>query len=158
AKSGVGKPLEGAVTLKERETEAAEPPPATTPGARIAPPPDPYAPSVKYVHAVTSDGKFHSLYVSNGEEPNPAIPFLPPEANALGLIVVDKTAYVATVNSCGHVENGVWALNIESKKVPHWKSDGDLAGSVGFAVGPDGTLFAASRNGELVALAPGTLA
>jgi outer membrane protein assembly factor BamB len=158
AKSGVGEPLEGAVTLKEREIEAAEPPPPTSPGGRIAAPPDPYAPSVKYVHAVTSDGKFHSLYVSNGEEPNPPIPFLPPQANALGLIVFDKAAYVATVNGCSGVENGVWALNIESKKVTHWKSGGEVAGSAGFAVGPDGTLFVASSDGELVALEPGTLA
>jgi hypothetical protein len=38
------------------------------------------------------------MYVSNGDEPNPAVPFLPPNANAQGLLVFDDTAYVATIN------------------------------------------------------------
>jgi outer membrane protein assembly factor BamB len=95
--------------------------------------------------------------VSNGEEPNPPIQFLPPNAHAQGLIVFDNTAYVATVNGCGGVEDGVWALNLESKEVTHWKSSGGVAGSAGFAVGPDGTLYVATKGRELVALEPGTL-
>jgi outer membrane protein assembly factor BamB len=160
AKSGVGEPLEGAVTLKEQPFEYPAPPPptATGPGRRTAPPTNPFAPHPQYAHAVTADGKFHSLSVSNGEEPNAPVEFLPPNANALGLIVFDNTAYVATVNGCGGVENGVWALNLESNKVTHWKSKGGVAGSSGFAVGPDGTLYVAAGNGELVALEPGTLA
>lgn len=159
AKSGVGEPFEGAVTLKEEPFHfpAPEPPPATGRGRRTAPPQNPFAPSPQYVHAVTADGKFHSLYVSNGEEANPPIEFLPPNANALGLIVFDNTAYVATVNGCGGVENGVWVLNLESKKVTHWKSSGEVVGSAGFAVGPDGTLYVATGGGELVALDPVTL-
>ena len=109
------------------------------------------------MHAVTADGKFHSLYASNGEEPSPPIPFLPPNANARGLIVFDNTAYAATVNGCSGVDDGIWALNLESQKVTHWKSDSGVAGSAGFAVGPDGTLYVATDGGELVALEPGTL-
>jgi outer membrane protein assembly factor BamB len=158
AKSGVGEPLEGAVTLKERPLQVPAPAPAMTgPGRRTAPPTNPFARAPQYVHAVTSDGKFHSLYVSNGEGPNPPIQFLPPNANALGLIVFDNTAYVATVNGCGGVQDGVWALNLESKEVTHWKSSSGVAGSAGFAVGPDGTLYVAAGSGELVALEPGTL-
>ncbi len=158
AKSGVGEPFEGAVTLKERPLQPPAPAtPATGAGRRTAPAPNPFARGPQYVHAVTSDGKFHSLYVSNGEEPNPPIQFLPPNANARGLIVFDNTAYVATVNGCGGVEDGVWALDLESKKVTHWKSGGGVAGSAGFAVGPDGTLYVAAAGGELVALEPGTL-
>ncbi len=159
AKSGAGEPLEGAVTLKERPIQEPPPAPVSTPasGRTITPPPDPYAPAVKYVHALTGDGKFHSLYVSNGNEPKPPIQFLPPNANALGLTVFDKTAYVATVNGCSNVENGIWALNLESGKVTHWKSSG-VIGSTGFAVGPDGTLYVAAAGGELVALEPATLA
>jgi hypothetical protein len=112
---------------------------------------------VQYVHAVTSDGKFHSLYVSNGEEPQPAIQFLPPNAHAQGLIVFDGAAYVSTANGCGGVENGVWALDLESKKVSHWKSGGSgVAGSAGPAAGPDGTVYVTS-GGELVALEGRTL-
>jgi hypothetical protein len=159
AASGVGEPHEGAVTLKEREARLAAPPPPppTTTNRRIAPQSNPYAPTVQYVNAITADGKFHSMYVSNGEEPNPPIDFLPANANARGLIVFDKTAYVATINGCGGADNGVWALNLESKKVTKWKSDSGVVGSTGFSVGPDGTLYVANSNGDLVALEAGTL-
>ncbi|MGH9658720.1 MAG: hypothetical protein ACRD96_09260, partial [Bryobacteraceae bacterium] len=156
--SGVGEPFEGAVTLKELAMRAAAPPPPppSAPGRRTAPPPNPFARSPQYVNAITADGKFHSLYVSNGEEPNPPVDFLPPNAHARGLVVFDNTAYVATVNGCGGVASGVWALNLETKKVAQWKSNGELAGSTGFAAGPDGVLYVAA-GGELVALEPATL-
>jgi len=159
AKSAVGEPFQGAVTLNEQALRALAPapPPATGPGRRTAPPPNPFARGPQYVNAVTADGKFHSLYVSNGEEPNPPVEFLPPNANALGLIVFDNTAYVATGNGCGGVENGVWALDLETRKVTHWKSSGAPARSTGFAVGPDGTLYVAAGGGELAALEPRTL-
>jgi outer membrane protein assembly factor BamB len=161
AASGVGEPLEGAVTLKEREARLASPPPppsaASGASRRIAPASNPYAPTVQYVNAITADGKFHSMYVSNGDEPNPAVDFLPANVNARGLIVFDKTAYVAAVNGCGGADNGVWALNLESKKITKWKSDSGVAGSAGFAVGPEGTLYVANTNGDLVALEAGTL-
>lgn len=160
AESGVGEPYEGAVTLKRpRPQSPPPPPPSSASGAsrRVAPPSNPYATTVQYVHAITADGKFHSMYVSNGDEPNPPIDFLPANANARGLIVFGKTAYVATLNGCGGAENGVWALDLESRKVTKWKSDSGVVGSAGFAAGPDGTLYVANLNGELVALEPGTL-
>jgi outer membrane protein assembly factor BamB len=158
AASGVGEPYEGAVTLKRRPPQPTPPPPsASGTRRRSAPPSNPYAPTVQYVHAITADGKFHSMYVSNGDEPNPPIDFLPANANARGLIVFDKTAYVATINGCGGVDNGVWALNLESRNVTKWKSDSSAAGSAGFAAGPDGTLYIANVSGDLVALEPGTL-
>ena len=119
AKSGVGEPLQGAVTLKNvMPPPAAAPPPARA-SRRVSPPANPFAPTVQYVHVLTGDGKLHSLWVSNGEEPNAAVTFLPPNANAHGLIVFDKTAYAATTNSCGGADNGLWALNLESKQVTH---------------------------------------
>ncbi len=151
AKSGVGEPLQGAVTLKNVITRPSAP-------AASSNAPEPPAKPVLAVHALSGDGKFHSLYLSNGEEPHAAVPFLPPNANAHGLIVIDKTAYVATTNSCGGVENGVWALNLDSHQVTHWTSGGTgVAGSVGPAAGPDGTLYVAGGGGELVALEKGTL-
>src|SRR4030095_5972772 len=100
AASGVGEPLEGAVTFKQREARLAAQPPPPPPAAdrRFAPPPDPYVPTVQDVNAITADGKFYSMYVSNGDDPNPPIDFLPANANARGLIVFDKTTYVATIN------------------------------------------------------------
>jgi hypothetical protein len=109
------------------------------------------------VYALSSDGKLHTMYVSNGEEPSAPAAFLPANANAGGLIVVDEVAYAATSNSCGGVPNGVWALDLESKQVASWKPNGSIAGSLGFSFGPDGTIFAGTDAGELAALAPKSL-
>jgi len=38
------------------------------------------------------------------------------DANASGLIVLDDTAYVTTSGNCGGVDNGLWALNLATKK------------------------------------------
>lgn len=155
AKSGVGLPHEGAVTIR-----STPPPPPPVP-ARAAGPaaaaPNPFAPRVQWVMALSGDGKLHSMYLSNGHEPKEAAQFVPANANARGLIVYDNTAYVATTNSCGGVENGVWALDLAASKVSHWKSPGNVAGTAGPAVGPDGTLYVAGGGGELTALTAKTL-
>ena len=106
----------------------------------------------------------HALYVSNGDAGLPAVKFLPPNANAQGLIVVDGVAYVTTTNGCGGVADGVWALDLETKKVVSWKSPGAVAGTLGPAFGPEGTIYVATGAGvarnassSVVALEPKTL-
>ena len=110
------------------------------------------------VYSLSSDGMLHANYVSNGDEPDPPVRFLPPDANAQGLIVVDNVAYVATVGSCGGVPNGIWALDIATKAVSSWKPpSGGVAGSAGPAFGPDGTAYVATTSGDLVSLEAKTL-
>jgi outer membrane protein assembly factor BamB len=152
AKSGVGEPDAGAVTIRP----ASEGP--RRPVARQRPPqiPDLYAPHVQFVLALSGDGKLHLLWVSNGNEPDPPIQFLPPNAHAEGLVAFGNVAYAATTNGCGGVENGLWALDLKSKKVSRWKAGGTVAGAFGFAVVPDGPLVA-SAGGAIVALAERTL-
>ncbi len=154
ARSGVGEPNEGAVTLRQAPSQLPGPPPPTKAGRRTAPAANPFSRNPLFVLAITGDGMLHSMYVSNGEEPKPAVPFLPANANATGLIAFDNTAYAATINGCGGVPNGIWAIDLETKAVATWKSGGSNIG--GFAAGPDGTLFV-SAGGKLVALEPGTL-
>ncbi|MCC7154754.1 MAG: hypothetical protein IT161_09295 [Bryobacterales bacterium] len=155
AKAGVGEPYEGAVTLRNVVRPMPRPvAPAKPPGGDV---PSPFAPHVQWVLALTGDGKLHSFWVSNGEEPASPAAFLPPNANAQGLIAYDNVAYVATTNGCGGAANGVWALDLATKAVTQWKSGAaGVAGTAGPAVGPDGTLYAAAGT-ELVALAPRTL-
>jgi outer membrane protein assembly factor BamB len=158
AKSGVGEPGEGGVTIAEIAARNAAPGgmnagrggrgPAGpgAPGGRAQRPP-------VVVHTLSSDGMFHANYVSNGDEPDAAIRFLPPNANAQGLIIVDNVAYVATVGGCGGVPNGMWALDLASKAVTSWKpNEGEVAGSAGPAFGPDGNLYVSTTSGDLVAL------
>jgi len=160
AKSAVGEPGEGAAMLKEQRPPQQFGPPPTAgakPNRRVAPAGNPFGRGISWLDALTSDGKLHSMYVSSGKEPNPAIQFLPPNANAQGLVIFDGNAYVETVNNCGGVENGLWALNLESKKVSHWKAgSGGVGGSVGPAVTPEGKLIAPDGS-DLVALEAGTL-
>jgi outer membrane protein assembly factor BamB len=108
---------------------------------------------------MSGDGMFHTSLVSNGEEHGQPIRFLPPNANAQGLIIVDNVAYVATAGGCSGVANGLWALDIASKEVKTWKpQSGEIAGTEGAAFGGDGTVFVTTTAGDLVALDPKTLA
>jgi outer membrane protein assembly factor BamB len=164
AKSGVGEPGEGAVTLKEmaaRGVQAAFPAPApSAPGGRrgAAPGGGGFVRTPNFLHAISSDGMLHSMYVSNGEEPKPALPFLPPNANASGLIVVDNIAYAATSGGCGGVPNAVWSLDLASGQIASWKApNGGIAGLNGPAFGPDGTVYVATDAGELFAIEGKTL-
>lgn len=158
AKSAVGAPLEGAAGLKELTGRRgfAGPPKPVAPPKRTANPPSPFEPRTQWVHALTSDGKLHSVYASNGEEPFPAVDFLPPNAHARGLLVSSRVAYVATVNNCGGVPDGIWTLQIDGKKVNSWKAPAPIVGSAGFAVGPEGLIYVAA-GAELFVLDPETL-
>jgi outer membrane protein assembly factor BamB len=152
AKSAVGDANEGAVYLKE---VANRPAPAARGGRGPAPAGGFPRRQPNYLHVLGSDGVFHNMYVSNGDEPEGAIKFIGPNANAHGLLVADGTAYVATTGNCGGVADGVWALDLESKKVANWA--GKVAGSEGVSLGPDGTVYVSTTTGDLVALEAKTL-
>jgi hypothetical protein len=76
--------------------------------------------------------------------------------------------YVATSSACGGTP-GVWALDLSTpdKKVTSWKTNGgSVAGTAGPAIGSDGTVYAATADGDytpvafsdsVVALEAGTL-
>ncbi|HTK74032.1 MAG TPA: hypothetical protein VL371_02180 [Gemmataceae bacterium] len=153
AKSDVGAPGEGAALLKTMAAPAAAP---GGRGGRGAPGPGGFPRrQPNYLYVLGGDGLFHSMYVSNGEEPNPAVKFIGPNANAQGLIVSEGMAYVATSGNCGGVSDGVWGLELESKQVTNWT--GKIAGSAGPVLGPDGTVYVSTTGGDLVALEPKTL-
>jgi outer membrane protein assembly factor BamB len=147
ASSAIGEAGEGAVTLAPALAAVARGPVQRTQRLRL--------PAVLYVTA--GDGLLHSLYLSNGMEAGPPLTFLPPNANAKGLIVVDGVAYVTTAN-CGGVSSGVWALDIAGKQVNKWvPSHSAITGEAGPAFGPDGTIYAATDAGELAALSARSL-
>lgn len=104
------------------------------------------------VYGVGADGTLHQLSMQQGfDVAMQPVNFLPPNANASGLILVDNVAYVATSNNCGGVANGVWALDLASpaKTVANWKTNGgSVAGNAGPAFGTDGTLYVATADGD----------
>jgi len=117
-------------------------------------------PGASYV--VSSDGVLHTIGQSQGKEISKPIPFLPANANATDLIMVDQTIYTSTINNCGGVANGVWSLDTKSGAVNSWKSGASPVGAV--ALSSNGTLYVAIGDGaganqnSIVALDPGTLA
>ncbi len=146
-RSGVGEPHEGAITLAEAGKHRFRMPESTG-SSRERKRGNPFRPGPSYVYALSSDGMLHTMYVSNGDNGLPSVKFLPPNANAQGLIVVDDVAYVATSHGCGGVANGVWALDLASNKVVTWKPDGGgVAGVSGLAIGPEGTIYVATGEG-----------
>ncbi len=157
ARSAVGQPHRGAVTLLEA---VSAPAPGPAPGTgRVRPPARPALRGVKLVYALATDGMLHALHASNGTNRMAPLRFVPANANARGLIIVDGVAYVTTANGCNGVPDAVWALDIQSGSVHSRESGGgSVVGPTGVAFSPEGTLFAASRNGPLVALESGSLA
>ncbi len=176
ARSAVGEAGEGAVTLAQAAAARAAARAPAAPGSPSAPaaprpPAVPGAPRTgaaalggpgsfggpAAVFALSSEGMLHAMNVAHGLDVEPPMKFLPPNANAYGLMVVDNLVYVATTRGCGGVPDGIWALDLESRQVTTWKSSGGVSGSAGPAMGPDGTLYVATTEGELVALEPKTL-
>ena len=130
AKSDVGEPGEGGVTIKAAAA-AAEAAAARGRGGAPAAPGGPGRGPRKpdFLSAISSDGMYHAVYISNGEEPGPPITFLPANANARQLTIINDGVYAATSRGCGGAPNGVWALDIPTKEVKHWTPPaGDIAG------------------------------
>jgi outer membrane protein assembly factor BamB len=145
AKSGVGVADEGAVTIKEiAEREAAMARGGGNAG-RGGFPGGPPRRMPNYLYAISADGMLHSMYVSNADEPEKAVPFLPARSKADGLIVLTDVAYAVTPNAA-------WAIDLESHKITSWKASGDVAGPAGPAIAPDGTLYVTTTSGDLAAL------
>ncbi len=165
AKSGVGEPKQGAITLANVRPNPIGPPPGP---AASAPRPNPANPpggqfgaGPFLVYALAGDGMLHGLHLSNGAPYESPMKFLPPNANANGLIVVDTTAYVATTGSCGGAANGVWSVDLLSKEVKTFKAN--VVGSAGMAFGGNDTIYVTTGSGgdkpnSLVALDQKTLA
>ncbi len=97
---------------------------------------------------LTSDGMLHLGYVSNGEEGQPPVRFLPANANAGGLIFNESEVYAFTSGNCGGVPNAVWGMDMvgDDKGVKSWKTNGGSVTGTAFAT--DGTVFATTGDGD----------
>ena len=97
---------------------------------------------------VGSDGYIHNLYVSNGADSEPPVPFIPPDTRPSALIWVDGVVYTTTSGECGAAPNAVWAMDlnlpVEERKTVSWKTgSARVAGSSGLAFGTEGTIYVA---------------
>lgn len=164
AASAVSAPNEGSVIYQQALARAANNPPgAPQPGRGRGNPPPPAPPGLPprnygVIYSLSADGMLHPIFLSSGRTVVPPTQFLPANSNALGLVVLDDFAYAAAAPRCGSVAETVVAVDLSSKQVFKWKPDsGQIAGSAGPAIGPEGTVYAATTGGELVALEAKTL-
>ena len=103
------------------------------------------------IYAISTDGMLRTLYISNGENAKPPVRFLPASANASGLLLVDNVMYATTNGNCGGAPNGVWAIDTmaDAPAPLHWATNGGgVAGNYGPALGSDGTIYAATTDGD----------
>ncbi len=103
------------------------------------------------VYALSTDGMLRTLYISNGTNAKPPVRFLPANANASGLLLVDNVMYAATSGNCSGVPNGVWMIDTSAATPApmHWATNGGgVAGTYGEALGTDGTVYAATTDGD----------
>ena len=155
----------GAMTTITRAT----PPGLTTPTPASAPAGGGGRGGNPNVFAISSGGLLHTLNPQTGDDFTPAVKFLPPNAKAVGSILIDTMLYVATRDGCGSAANGVYAIDIgaDAKPVTHWEATGaGVAGTAGVTFGTDGNIYVATDGGAsaasndanaIVALEPRTL-
>lgn len=143
ASGRAGAPAPAAPAPAPAVARAGVPSPVNTP-ARAGGPAPAAAPLPQVVYVLSSDGQLHTLGPYSGKDLARPLPFLPPGAHASDLIALNNIVYATTMNGCGGVADGVWALDLASdaKAVKTWTTGGGSpAGAPAF--GMDGTLYVA---------------
>ena len=161
--SAVGEPGRGAAVLSQPPPQRGAGPPGgregrgapAAPGRARGPAPIGFG-RVDPLFVVGSDGFIHTLYVSNGAETEPPVPFLPPDTKPSALIWVDGIVYTTTSGECGAAPNALWAMDlnvpVEERKSVSWKTgSANIAGASGMAFGTDGTIYVALGTGATAA-------
>ena len=157
--SAVGEPGRGAAALGQPLAQRGAPPAA--PGRGRGPAPIGFG-RVDPLFVVGSDGFIHSLYVSNGAEMEPPVPFLPPDAKPSALIWIDGIVYTTTSGECGAAPNALWAMDlnvpVKERKSLSWKTgSANIAGTSGLAFGSEGAIYVALATGATAAPAPDSI-
>jgi hypothetical protein len=106
------------------------------------------------LYAVSSGGQLHTLNPQTGDDLTPPVKFLPPNAKAIGAILIDTVLYVSTRDGCGAAADGVYAIDLgnDAKAVKRWElKGGNVAGTAGVTFGTDGNIYVATDGGASTA-------
>ena len=153
--SAVGEPGRGAAVLSQQPPQRGGAPAGGREGRGGPPPPERGrgpAPigfgRVDPLFVVGSDGFLHTLYVSNGADSEPAVPFVPPDSRPSALLWVEGIVYTTTSGGCGAAPNALWALDLnipaKERKTMSWSAGAaSIAGTSGPSLGTEGAIYVA---------------
>ena len=125
---------------------------AVRPAVPVAPAAPPAAPVRRPARggeffAVSSDGYFHILNPSTGEDRQPPVNSFSPGAKASALNVSDGMIYAAVLEGCAADDEGLYAIDTATGGVVSRQAQGGhIAGSAGTAASSDGFVFAQAQN------------
>lgn len=101
------------------------------------------------VYGLALDGKVHLMSFQQGFDVQmQPVQLVPPNARTAGFIVVNNTAYAATMKGCGAAEDGIWAVSLAASGATprNWKSNEPIAGTAGFAFTTTGNIVVATQH------------
>src|SRR5579863_582634 len=103
----------------------------------------------RHLYVLASDGYLHIMDLTSGEESDSPIQVLSrPYGKPYGLNMVGNVIYTATGQGCGGVNNALYAIDLENRKVTESSPpQAGLWGVAGAAVGQDGTIYFESGDG-----------
>jgi hypothetical protein len=139
------------------------------PGAGAPPARNPNAPvafgAPRPVYVIATDGKLHRMNTSDGSDQLPPLEYLPAGSKASALTLSEGFAYTTTSTACGGSNSAVWAIDLsgtDPKPVTFPLTGTTAAGTAGFAIGTEGTVYVQTGAGgehpnSLLALGSGDL-
>jgi outer membrane protein assembly factor BamB len=106
------------------------------------------------VWMLAANGQLRQINSADGSDQYPALNFVPAGSKATVLTMNNNVVYTTTVSGCGSSKDAVWAMDLrnEEPKAVSFDLPGKAAGTGGFALGMDGTVYVQTVNGSLLAL------
>ncbi|MDQ2948389.1 MAG: PQQ-binding-like beta-propeller repeat protein [Acidobacteriota bacterium] len=109
-------------------------------------------PRDRTVHAISSDGKLHSLSIVNGEDRKPPIQFVPAFSKNWSVNLVNGVLYTATSQGCNGAKSAVYAMDLNKPDRPVTFFQASTAGAgiwgrAGVTAGEDGKIYAETGDG-----------
>ncbi len=100
------------------------------------------------LYAVASDGRLHTIRVSDGSDANSPVTFLPPNASYSSLNFWSGTVYAGSMDDCGRSSHGLWSMDVRNSNArPEFVS---AEARYGIVIGPTGRVYGTVRNGMAI--------
>ena len=103
-------------------------------------------------YVLASDGQLHSLRVVTGEDDQPPRQFTAPFAKTWSLNLSNGTIYTSTSQGCNNVSSAIYGINQNGGDVKKFLAvqtyGAGMWGRAGVSVGADGTVYAATGDGN----------